>query len=148
MPSTAGSRVLEGYTPPYDATAVRKIKELGGIVVGKTNLDETGMGSTTEGSAFQVHVCEGSPFQVLEQRRFSVKFDGNLRAAQSDPGNVSYINGKLEESSFQNISQIIESYFVEEVMAIRKREGHSAENWKTKEKSLQNKCSCNWQCSR
>ncbi|KAM1131493.1 glutamyl-tRNA(Gln) amidotransferase subunit A, chloroplastic/mitochondrial-like isoform X1 [Malus sylvestris] len=54
MPSTAGSRVLEGYTPPYDATAVRKIKELGGIVVGKTNLDEFGMGSTTEGSAFQV----------------------------------------------------------------------------------------------
>ncbi|KAL6130095.1 hypothetical protein ACLB2K_068476 [Fragaria x ananassa] len=50
MPSTAGSRVLEGYTPPYDATAVRKIKELGGIVVGKTNLDEFGMGSTTKGS--------------------------------------------------------------------------------------------------
>jgi aspartyl-tRNA(Asn)/glutamyl-tRNA(Gln) amidotransferase subunit A len=54
MPSTGGSRVLEGYRPPFDATAVRKIKELGGIVVGKTNLDEFGMGSTTEGSAFQV----------------------------------------------------------------------------------------------
>lgn len=59
MPSTAGSRVLEGYTPPYDATAVRKIKELGGIVVGKTNLDEFGMGSTTEGSAFQVFTLLG-----------------------------------------------------------------------------------------
>ena len=54
MPSTGGSRVLEGYRPGYDATAVRKIKELGGIVVGKTNLDEFGMGSTTEASAFQV----------------------------------------------------------------------------------------------
>lgn len=54
MPSTGGSRVLEGYRPPFDATAVRKIKELGGIVVGKTNLDEFGMGSTTEASAFQV----------------------------------------------------------------------------------------------
>ncbi|XP_015880339.3 glutamyl-tRNA(Gln) amidotransferase subunit A, chloroplastic/mitochondrial [Ziziphus jujuba] len=54
MPSTGGSRILEGYQPPFDATAVRKIKELGGIVVGKTNLDEFGMGSTTEGSAFQV----------------------------------------------------------------------------------------------
>ncbi|KAF3969274.1 hypothetical protein CMV_006919 [Castanea mollissima] len=54
MPSTGGSRVLEGYRPAYDATAVRKIKELGGIVVGKTNLDEFGMGSTTEASAFQV----------------------------------------------------------------------------------------------
>lgn len=54
MPSTAGSRVLEGYRPPFDATAVKKVRELGGIVVGKTNLDEFGMGSTTEGSAFQV----------------------------------------------------------------------------------------------
>ncbi|KAJ8429713.1 hypothetical protein Cgig2_013785 [Carnegiea gigantea] len=54
MPSTAGSRVLEGYKPPFDATAVRKVRELGGILVGKTNLDEFGMGSTTEGSAFQV----------------------------------------------------------------------------------------------
>lgn len=54
MPSTGGSRVLEGYRPAYDATAVRKIKELGGIVGGKTNLDEFGMGSTTEASAFQV----------------------------------------------------------------------------------------------
>lgn len=56
MPSTAGSRVLENYCPPFDATAVRKVKELGGIVVGKTNLDEFGMGSTTEASAFQVLV--------------------------------------------------------------------------------------------
>ncbi|XP_022930890.1 glutamyl-tRNA(Gln) amidotransferase subunit A, chloroplastic/mitochondrial-like [Cucurbita moschata] len=54
MPSTGGSRILDGYRPPFDATAVRRIKELGGIVVGKTNLDEFGMGSTTEASAFQV----------------------------------------------------------------------------------------------
>ncbi|KAM6573443.1 glutamyl-tRNA(Gln) amidotransferase subunit A, chloroplastic/mitochondrial [Cannabis sativa] len=54
MPSTGGSRVLDGYRPPFDATAVRKIKEQGGIIVGKTNLDEFGMGSTTEASAYQV----------------------------------------------------------------------------------------------
>lgn len=54
MPSTAGSRILDGYQPPFDATAVRKLKESGAIVVGKTNLDEFGMGSTTEGSAYQV----------------------------------------------------------------------------------------------
>ncbi|KAH9745790.1 glutamyl-tRNA(Gln) amidotransferase subunit A [Citrus sinensis] len=54
MPSTAGSRVLENYRPPFDATAVKKVKEFDGIVVGKTNLDEFGMGSTTESSSFQV----------------------------------------------------------------------------------------------
>ncbi|CAN8253684.1 unnamed protein product [Cochlearia groenlandica] len=54
MPSTAGSRILERYKPPYDATAVKKVKEMGGIVLGKTNLDEFGMGSSTESSAFQV----------------------------------------------------------------------------------------------
>ncbi|XP_052178897.1 glutamyl-tRNA(Gln) amidotransferase subunit A, chloroplastic/mitochondrial [Diospyros lotus] len=54
MPSTAGSRILEGYRPPFDATAVRKLRESGAIIVGKTNLDEFGMGSSTEGSAYQV----------------------------------------------------------------------------------------------
>lgn len=83
MPSTAGSRVLEGYTPPYDATAVRKIKELGGIVVGKTNLDEFGMGSTTEGSAFQVFALLGYLYFIkllvgfLLFIKFIQKLDGN-----------------------------------------------------------------------
>ncbi|RZS05728.1 hypothetical protein BHM03_00036275 [Ensete ventricosum] len=54
MPSTGGSRILEGYRPAFDATAVRRLKEAGAIVIGKTNLDEFGMGSTTEGSGFQV----------------------------------------------------------------------------------------------
>lgn len=54
MPSTGGSRILEGYRPAYDATAVRRLRESGAIVVGKTNLDEFGMGSSTEASGFQV----------------------------------------------------------------------------------------------
>lgn len=54
MPSTAGSRILDNYRPAFDATCVRKLRESGAIIVGKTNLDEFGMGSTTEGSAYQV----------------------------------------------------------------------------------------------
>lgn len=54
MPSTGGSKILESYRPPFDATSVRKIKEAGALSLGKTNLDEFGMGSSTEGSAFQV----------------------------------------------------------------------------------------------
>jgi aspartyl-tRNA(Asn)/glutamyl-tRNA(Gln) amidotransferase subunit A len=52
IPTTAGSRILEGYRPPYTATAVRKLSEAGTPLLGKTNMDEFAMGSSNENSAF------------------------------------------------------------------------------------------------
>ena len=52
LPTTCGSRILEGYVSPYEATAVRKLREAGAIPFGKTNMDEFAMGSSTEHSAY------------------------------------------------------------------------------------------------
>jgi aspartyl-tRNA(Asn)/glutamyl-tRNA(Gln) amidotransferase subunit A len=52
VPSQAGSRILEGYRPPYTATVVRKLTEAGTALLGKTNQDEFAMGSSNENSAF------------------------------------------------------------------------------------------------
>jgi aspartyl-tRNA(Asn)/glutamyl-tRNA(Gln) amidotransferase subunit A len=52
VPTTAGSRILEGYRPPYTSTAVQKLVDAGAPILGKTNMDEFAMGSSNENSAY------------------------------------------------------------------------------------------------
>ncbi|CAN5836317.1 Asp-tRNA(Asn)/Glu-tRNA(Gln) amidotransferase subunit GatA [soil metagenome] len=64
LPTTCGSRILAGYRSPYEATVVRKLRAAGAIITGKTNLDEFGMGSSTEHSAFGPTVNPHDPERV------------------------------------------------------------------------------------
>lgn len=64
LPTTCASRILEGYRSPYEATVVRRLREAGAQVLGKTNLDEFGMGSSTENSAFGPTLNPAAPGRV------------------------------------------------------------------------------------
>jgi aspartyl-tRNA(Asn)/glutamyl-tRNA(Gln) amidotransferase subunit A len=70
--TTAGSRVLDTYLPPFDATAVARLKAAGAVLIGKTNLDEFCMGSSTENSAYQVRPASCCTNTVITSSDVSV----------------------------------------------------------------------------
>jgi aspartyl-tRNA(Asn)/glutamyl-tRNA(Gln) amidotransferase subunit A len=90
----AGSRILEGYRPPFDSTPVRKLREAGGLLLGKTNMDEFGFGTFSTNSGFEIplnpfdtgRACGGSSGGAAAA---AALIDGHVALGVSTGGSIS-----------------------------------------------------------
>ncbi|MBI4452053.1 Asp-tRNA(Asn)/Glu-tRNA(Gln) amidotransferase subunit GatA [Candidatus Woesearchaeota archaeon] len=107
--STAGSRILEGYKPLFDATAIAKVKEEGGIIIGKTSQDEFGFGAFSVNSGFKIpknpfdkeRSCGGSSGGAAG---LSQKLDNHIALGESTGGSI------VEPSSFCGVFGLCPTY--------------------------------------